>query len=130
MTRRTELYDALMGHSGLQAIVDGRVASSGSLNNVPTRPFVLIRMHNAYRFGRNIGRRDIAQIWCHDEPGDYMIVDEMMGHCREAIESIVGVDQLCAWEWIEDSVDLKDDDMHTVTRNARYQATSTTPERQ
>jgi len=129
MTRRTELYAALMGHTGLQAIVDGRVASSGSLNNVPARPFVLIRLHNAYRMS-NIGKRDIAQVWCHDEPGDYMVVDEMMEHCREAIESIVGAGNLCAWEWIEDSVDLKDDDMHTVCRNARYQATSTTPERQ
>lgn len=128
MSRRTELFAALQASTELQAIVSGRVASSGSLNNVPARPFVLIRMHNAYRVGH--GRRDIAQIWCHDEPGDYMQVDAMMEACKAAIESIPGAGDLFAWEWIEDSVDLKDDDMHTITRNARYQATSTNPGRQ
>lgn len=128
MSRRTELYQALMDHTELQAIVSGRVFSSGSLNNVPARPFVLVRMHNAFRL-QGFARRDIAQVWCHDEPGDYMVIDEMMAHCKAAIESIPHAGQLMAWEWIEDSVDLKDDDMHTVCRNARYQATTTRPER-
>lgn len=128
-TSRQLIYEALMGHEALQEIVSQRVYASGSLNNVPARPFILIRMHQGYAYQGKMAEREVAQVWFHDEPGDYIRIDAMMAHAREAIDGIASTGPLVCMEWIENSVDLKDDDMHTVCKNARYQATRTTVER-
>lgn len=118
---RTEIFQALTGHAGLTAIVGGRIYQASNLFNVPKKPFVVFRMHNAYVF--QLGHRKMVQVWYHDEPGDYSRIDQMMEHGKAALEAIPPHDNFLELRWFEDSVDLKDDDMGTICRNARYQMT-------
>lgn len=126
MSNRVLVMDALKASSGLVALigVEGFFVAS-DVKVVPPRPFIIVRMHNAYRYQTD-GKRDMLQIWFHDEPGDYTQIDQMMELARTAIETIPQVGNFLEGTWFEDSVDLKDDDMHTICRNARYQLTSVT----
>lgn len=125
---RALIFQALSGSAGLTDIVDNRIFQASDLTNVPPRPFVTYRLHNAYA-RQGFGKQTLVQVWFHDEPGDYMRIDEMMGHAKTAIEGIPQQGSFMEAVWFEDSVDLQDDDMGTITRNARYIVTETNTER-
>jgi hypothetical protein len=126
-TRRQLIYEALIGWGPLMAIPDltpAKVIQASRMVNIPEPPFVTFRMHHALQHQGRIGRRDFVSVWAHDEPGDYMRIDTMIEQINLAVQAIGH-----GFEWFEESVDLQDDDMHTITRNTRFTITSSTPER-
>jgi hypothetical protein len=119
---RTQIYQALKNSTGLTDLVGDRIFQASTLENVPDRPFITYRIHGEYRV-QILGQRAFVQVWCQDDPGDYLRIDQMIDFVKEALESIPHQDRLLQVRWAETSVDLKDDDMHTICRNTRFQVT-------
>lgn len=129
MTNRETVFAALTGSTDLVALVGDRIHAASSLKNVPTTPFITFRMHHTLEVQGRIGKRQHVTIWAHDEPGDYMRIDDMIAAIDAAMEAILPTGTLREVRWIEGSPDLQDDDMGTITRNTRFEMTSSTPER-
>ena len=134
---RYHLYQAMVSNPDLLAIFQGgdgvvRIYEASSVNAVPPRPFCTYRMHTDFPLNRGLGRREYSQIWVHDNPGDYLRIDDALNKIRRAVEawpsSKANADFLEA-RWIETGVDLKDDVMGTITRYIRFLHTATRRER-
>lgn len=122
ITARVAVYRALIDSVDLRALVEDRVGAASSFNKQSERPLVAIRSHTDFPVAK-VGRRQYIQVWGHDDPGDYMRIDEVLRLCRVAIEGIVPVDDLLEAKWIETSVDLRDDVMDSIARYSRFQLT-------
>jgi hypothetical protein len=121
-------YDALRGSADLGLLVGDRIGPASSFNKHNERPLVVIRAHTDFPAGRRVGRREYIQIWAHDEPGDYLRIDQVLKLCRVAIEGIVpsaALEDFLEAKWIETGVDLRDDLMESITRYSRFQFTFT-----
>lgn len=65
------------------------------------------------------------EVWAHDNPGDYEVIDSILNRCRQVLTAITAVQaQTGNWiscvEWQDDSEDLFDEGPGTITRNSRY----------
>lgn len=111
---RVWLYDAL------QDI--GSVYGDGSLEVAPAaKPFVIIKMgpENLGPFP-GVSFQDCT-IWVHDEPGDYLRIDSVLGDIKDRIaEGNRAIPGLVGAVWQGDSADLADDGFKTITRNTNY----------
>lgn len=131
---RVQLAQAMVGDAEVVAEVtseDGtiRILEASSVNEVPERPFITYRMHTHFPLNRGLGQREYSQVWVHDDPGDYMRIDDILGKIRRAVEAAPSEGEFLEARWIETGVDLKDDVMGTITRYIRFQHTATLRER-
>lgn len=125
-SNRVICYQAMKAHAPLMALLPGGIHQASSLNNVPDKkPFLVHRMHNGLRYQRGLGDRSYLQVWVHDVPGDYMRIDEVIELVKSVLEAVPAQGSLLQVRWLEDSVDLQDDDMGTICRNSRYELTNT-----
>ena len=126
MVASAELQQLLTGDDGEFRVYE---ASSISVEAPPARPFVTYRMHTDFPLNRGLGRREYSQVWAHDEPGDYLVIDEILNAVRRAVEAAPSNGDFLEARWIETGVDLRDDVMGTITRYIRFQHTATLRER-
>lgn len=129
---RSIVYPTLSTYAPLLAVVgddangDPNIHQASSLTVTPPRPFVTFRMHTDFPLRpRGTGAREYIQLWAHDDPGDYTRIDDILSHCRDALEAAAHSGTFLEARWIETGVDLKDDVMHTITRYMRFQLTRT-----
>ena len=117
--------------SAIQALVgtdpNQRIYQSTSVDTAPkVYPFIMYRATSEVdRFrgdDQNQVRSTGYMIFCHDVPGDYLQIDEMLAELyrlfadtRDLAEGVVRS------HWVEVSDDLRDDDMGTITKYARVQ---------
>lgn len=122
---REWLFGKLSTSVDLEVLVGDRVYQSTSLTDVPAvKPFLL------YRFGTSapglsggdfvVKRIQPIQIFVHDVPGDYQRIDTILAALKVTLEAQTDSDVMSC-QWLEESEDLSDDEMHTITRFARYQ---------
>jgi hypothetical protein len=131
---RKLLYKALKNSTDLGQIVNGRILEASAIGSklwpgVPERPFMTYRMHTDFPVIGGAGRREYAQVWANDDPGDYETIDEMLRLARLAVEAIPSQADFLEARWVETGVDLKDDAMGTINRYIRFQLTGTLRER-
>lgn len=115
--------------AGVQALVgtdpNQRIYQSTSLDSAPkTFPFIMYRATSETpRFRGDDGdavRATGYMIFCHDVPGDYLRIDEMLGELyRLFADTRDGASSIVRSQWIEVSDDLRDDDLGTITKYAR-----------
>lgn len=122
-TSRKLVFQALRNSVELKTLVDDRIGAASSFNKQSKRPLVAIRAHTDFPVARRTGRREYMQVWAHDDPGDYMQIDEILRLCRVAIEATIPVEDFLEAKWIETGVDLRDDVMESIMRYSRYQFT-------
>lgn len=71
----------------------------------------------------------ILQVWVHDVPADYALIDQSLKRLRTLLMGVEGanVGEAGAWlhtiGWEGDSDDLSDDEVGTITRNAQFRLT-------
>lgn len=130
-TRRVIVYSALAASAPLLTIIGSaaKILPAGRMVNVPAPPFVTYRMHQAAQLQGTLGRQDFVSVWAHDVPGDYMRIDDMISAINTALQGVPAQGHLLEVRWFEESPDLQDDDMGTITKNTRFLLTSATPER-
>lgn len=134
---RARLFQALWASGPLREILGERIIQASALGQqlpglegIPARPFVTYRMHTNFPLAKGLGRREYAQVWANDDPGDYLRIDEILEYARLAIEAIPASDDFLEARWIETGVDLSDLAMGTINRYIRFQFTGTLRERQ
>jgi hypothetical protein len=120
MNYRIWCYERLTTDVQLASVVPPTsVFGAGAVGAVPSaKPFIVLR------FGprtASIGSIGNLTVWAHDEPGDYELIDEILGHARRLLDGAVpGVPGMITSEWTSDSTDLADDGYGTITKNSSY----------
>jgi hypothetical protein len=122
MNYRTWVHDKVKNTPSLAALHDGRVHQTlEAIGGTPPdeRPFVLLR------FGEQQPELPVAlsqtvTAWVYDEPGSYLVIDEIIAAMHEALEiQIVDPDGVaCVWQG--DSRDLADDEWGSIFRTSTY----------
>lgn len=122
---RIWVYTKLTTDTPLAALINTQVYQSTSLVVAPSqRPFVLYRQTSDVQSFRGDDGDRVRQsgfmIFAHDIPGDYLRIDTIMDRFKilfgDTSDSAQGIVRST---WLEDSEDLRDDDMGTITRFAR-----------
>lgn len=106
----------------LVVVPAAQIVGSGSLEEAPgVRPFIMIRAGFESRGPfPGVSTRN-ATLWVHDDPGDYMRIDNIMKLCRAALEGPVSESGGVACRWAGDSTELADEGFKTICRNQSYQ---------
>lgn len=124
---RVIAFDAFKGSAAIRALVDDRIGAASSFNKQSKRPLIAIRAHTDFPVvgeqERSLGRREYIQVWVHDDPGDYLQIDQILRLCRDALEAVPHFDDFMSAKWIETGVDLRDDRMESIMRYSRFQFT-------
>lgn len=101
------------------------VASSGADGDIVLpRPHLILRMGSKDQGVGTVHRRDL-QVWAHDEPGDYSVIDDLLNRVRIVLTAVEAY-QVTDGKWIScitwqgDSEDLYDDGPGTIVRNGSY----------
>lgn len=149
MTNRTWVYDqmvndaTLLTYVGTSIVTDPmntpgdplddvttvtpRVHQSTSINVAPTlKPFIMYRQTSDVEFFRGDDGDTVRScgfmIFCHDAPGDYMQIDEMIDALQTLFKDTNDpTNGIVRSRWSNTSEDLRDDDMGTITRFASIQ---------
>lgn len=117
---RQWLSDSLTS-PGVTALVDTRIFQASDLLEVPEKPFL------SYSFGVRMDARVASasrwpfQVWVHDDVGSYLRIDRILDEVKAALLNADRPGELLEVHWLEDSGDLRDDEMRTVTRYSRFQ---------
>lgn len=124
--------------SGLGFTVDS-VFNSHGVDTPQVRPFIILRWQagipgfTTAQGGSALSNwpinQKVLQVWVHDEPADYDLIDRSLKRLRAILTPIEGVNVGASDEWIHtivwegDSDDLSDDEVRTITRNAQFRLT-------
>lgn len=97
-----------------------RIFAAGSLDeNVPERPFIIVKEGTNLRGPFPGVASKQPSIWAHDDPGSYLLVDEILAAIRTTLEGpMEGFGVEC--RWLSDSMELADEGYKTITRNSNY----------
>lgn len=103
------------------------------------RPFMVLRWQAAIpafaTTNRGSGIRNfpvnqrILQVWVHDVPADYSLIDRSLKRLRAILTGVEGVNVGEADSWLHtivwegESDDLSDDEVGTITRHAQFRLT-------
>lgn len=104
-----------------------RIFQSTSLDAAPhEKPFIMYRQtSDVQRFRGDDGdmvRSAGFMIFVHDEPGDYMRIDTVIGHLKRLFQDVTDqTNGIIRSNWVETSDDLRDDDMGTIIQFGRVQ---------
>lgn len=123
MASTRKLAFTALKSSPVNDLTEGRIFEASAINKQKKRPLVGLRMHTEFPVGRRTGSRQYLQVWAYDTPGDYLRIDEILKHARDAIEAIPHQEDFLEAVWIETGVDLRDDAMEAITRYSRFQFT-------
>lgn len=124
---RVWFYSRMNADVQLATIVGERIMQSTSIDAAPhTKPFILYRQtSDVPRFRGDDGdmvRSSGFMVFAHDEPGDYMRIDTIMGHLKRLFQDITDQPNgIIRSTWVETSDDLRDDDMGTIIQFGRVQ---------
>lgn len=127
MDWRTWAFDRLTSSDPVTDLVPVEwIFGGGSLTEVPARrPFVILRFgveqSDMWDGDGPAATSQYLTVYIHDEPGDYLRINEITLAIRAALQGPVadGVGGISAL-WQGDSQDLADDVYGTIMRNAEF----------
>lgn len=126
------MYDKMRLAVPVQTIFGhpARLYQGGSLTERPdVTPFLVYRIgiQSPVRLGGGTPaelledpKRQFAQVWAHDEGGDYDRIDAGLEAVKAALVGSEPDSTVMECRWIETSRDLRDIDFGTITRYHRY----------
>lgn len=129
---RATIRLALLGDAAIRAVLSKDntqepiiVANAGADGDLiqPT-PHLILRMGAREPGIGQVFRRSL-EVWAHDQPGDYGIIDGLLNRCRLVLEAIQAFHTedgkwITCVEWQGDSEDLFDEGPGTITRNSSF----------
>lgn len=121
---RTLIYQWLSNDAGFTDIVEGGLYSDRSLEVVPSvKPFCVL-MYEGPNPGMSRVRQMTLRAWVHDEPGDYLRIEEALKYLRDLLPTGLPRRQGDIWlmeaQWLGDSADLYDETRRTNVKNAVF----------
>lgn len=133
---RTWLFDTLTQHSPLQAKLGGTLATTMDRVNprqsklvIPAnKPFLVYGLgnltdENLAEALDHTAQRQFFQIWIHDNPGSYLVIDSFMPIIRKLLVGKVHAASLVSNVLhLEDSAEFSNETYNTIFRYMRFQA--------
>lgn len=115
------------------------VFTQHSVDTPQVRPFIVMRWqatntgfttaNGGASFSKFPINQRILQVWVHDVPADYALIDQSLKRLRALLTGVEGAnvggpnDWLHTIIWEGDSDDLSDDEVRTITRHAQFRLT-------
>jgi hypothetical protein len=126
MSRRSFLYDLLVNDPELLASHGGRVYQSSAMLTAKVRkPFMVYHIGNdtsEMLTDTHPAHRIFFQVYIHDEPGDYVRIDDLGDRTKELLAGRVSAqDNIQLTRFLERSQDLKDETFNTIFNYLRFQ---------
>lgn len=120
---RQWLVSQLSGSLAVTNLVQDRIYQASSLEQrPPEKPFLLYTAGLRVSTLGGITSRWPLQVWAHDTSGDYQRIDDLLEQVKKALTGLPPrPDWLMDVHWLEDSGDLRDDELRTITRYSRFQ---------
>ena len=121
---RSALMSFLMQETALTDIIpEERWVSGRDLEDRPPTPFAVLRFGGTFRCVDPV-RTSRMEIWVHDEPGNYDLIDEVIKLVYNKLHKAVHISDaeaeiVCA-TWVGDSIDLYDPALRTNTKSTGY----------
>lgn len=122
---RTWVYSTMVDDATLTALIPGGVHASTAVTKTPTsKPFIMYRVLSDRPELRGDDAAQVDelhyQLFVHDVPGDYLIIDTIVARLRELFEDVSdGANSIARVRWVETSEDFRDEDMGTIMRYCR-----------
>jgi hypothetical protein len=121
---RALIRSAIIGDATMNGLgIVGANAFAVDVDTPQTRPFLQLRW-GVVTPGIAVVNRRFLVVWCHDKPGDYSRIDQMLLRLRALLPTIVGISDssgsVVDIEWTGDSEDLSDDGHGTIARTASF----------
>lgn len=127
---RAIIFQALRADPIIAGHVSDRIVQRGSWDmkgQAPPEqlPYLVYNMSESVQSGPTSLRatQRYVQLWCHDEPGDYYRIDEILQQAKVVIEAIPQQDMFMDARFINQSPDLFDDLLDHIVRYSRFFAT-------
>lgn len=122
---RSALLSFLMQETALTDLIpEERWVSGRDLEDRPPTPFAVLRFGGSLR-GVDPVRVVRLEIWVHDEPGNYDLVDNVIkliyGKLHKAIHISDSEAEIVCATWVGDSTDLFDPGLRTNTKSTGYE---------
>jgi hypothetical protein len=133
MTVRSFVFSLLTSDSILNGLGfdENNTFTSHDEDTPQERPFMILRWGatdvglNDWDTGVGSNLRRLS-VWVHDDPGDYVRIDQAVARVRTLLTSVHGAytgtigQYIGQIDWNGDSDDFKDDIVGTITRNSSY----------
>lgn len=117
---RATVYDWFSTDPTIAGIVADRIFPVNTIDDKPTTPYLVYRMSVATP--RTVpARNQILQVWGHDLPGDYTVIDNLLEAVEQLLKSKDNEGAFYEASWLDTSDDLFDEIAHTIFRYARFQ---------
>lgn len=127
---RKVVFQSLRADPKITELVGDRIWQRGStVDGIPPEkvPYIV------YNFGERFGAgpsalrasRQSVQVWVHDEPGDYYVIDQILAQVKLVLEAVEAGDPdgFLEIRLLETSPDIWDDLVKHIIRFSRLQAT-------
>lgn len=131
MSIRVAMHRRITEDEAIAAIIPPqRWMEGGSLLETPVRPFAVMR-YQGHNPGLSRVNQTRLEVWVHDEPGNYIRIEQVLRLVRERITSMVAYNDvelgvsLMDPIWEGESVDLFDDGHRTNTKSSTFLLTGT-----
>lgn len=121
---RALIRSAIIGDATMNGLgITGPSAFAVDVDTPQMRPFLQLRW-GVNNPGLDTVTRRFLVVWCHDKPGDYFRIDQMVFRLRNLLPTLVGTSDssgsVVGIEWTGDSEDLTDDGHGTIARTASF----------
>lgn len=124
---RVWVYQTMQNDPSLALEVGDRIHSSTSLKVAPhVKPFLMYRMTSDLPGLRGddgkVTKTSNFMILAHDDPGDYMRIDRILGHVERLFNDVNDQPNgIIRATWFENSDDWRDEDMGTIMKYGRVE---------
>jgi len=124
---RALVLQAIVANPTITALIPaGRWIQAGSLDEMPVRPFAVIRLVDGTQTVV-YSEQPRFEIWVHDDRGSYIKIDQILRLVRETLVASVPLEdsnsRIVDIEWTGNGPDLVDEGYNTNARTARFTLT-------
>lgn len=104
-----------------------RIFQAGSVDEKPETPFIVYRFAGNFPSvtRRSSARRTSCEIWVHDKPGDYSVIEGILNKIESTFDAVVhasavGGESVSTADFESRSPDLNDDGFGTICKMTNY----------
>jgi hypothetical protein len=124
---RALVLQAITSEPALTALIPAdRWIQAGSLDEMPARPFAVIRLIDGTQT-IVYSEQPRFEIWVHDDRGSYIKIDQILRLVRETLIAAVPMEdanyRIVDVDWTGNGPDLIDEGYNTNVRTARFTLT-------
>lgn len=97
------------------------IYGAGGLTGSPAnKPFIIPKFGTRVRRNPEGPYTETLEVWIHDEPGDYLRIDAILGVVKDRLHGQVALPGAVQCRWEGNSGDLADDGYGTIVKTTSF----------